>query len=233
MAPQGGNKIKKFDSRHVTPGIFAGMESEVREVADEDPDVVIKKEKHDEQDGKLEGDDISQAVVSIKKEKHDDQDGKLHGGICTVVDSDDDGVASVYALQPRNDEKAKQRRRANERLRDKIAFEEGRQAKEDWNQFLGGMETDEIASLDSGCVWDDDPNVRPSTPTGEHALPVEERNVLPSTPTREHAPPVEVHNIRLSPLKRKQLEEKAKWVMADAQKKIRELQRKLEADMQR
>ncbi len=65
MAPQGGNKIKKFDSRHVTPGIFAGMESEVREVADEDPDVVIKKEKHDEQDGKLDDDDISQAVRSL------------------------------------------------------------------------------------------------------------------------------------------------------------------------
>ncbi len=166
-------------------------------MADEDSDVLIKNEKHDEQDEKH--DPIEEGV------KNDNNDVEFVGS-SIVVDCDDDGIASVYALQPRNDEKVKQRRRANERLRDKLAFEEGRQAKEDWNQFLGGMDRDEIASLDSG--WDDDPNVRPSTPTGKHALPVEAHNVLPSTPTREHAPPVEVHNVRLSPLKRKQLEQK-------------------------
>ena len=140
MAPQGGEKVEKFDSRHVTLGIFAGMESEEDKVADEDSDVPIKKEKNDEQDGKLD-DDISQVKKKKNEEEggqHDEVDPIEEGekndnddvefvGSSTVVDFDDDGIASVSALEPRNDEKAKQRRRANERLRDKLAFEEGRQ----------------------------------------------------------------------------------------------------------
>jgi hypothetical protein len=213
----------------------------------------IKEENNDEQDRKL--DDSSEK----KKKKYDEQDRKLDDSsenkkdedVENKMDEEDDDIVTVYALESSaesgNGEKDNHRSRANERLREELALEEGKQAKEDWNQFLTGMDTDEIAAFDSGCVWVDDPNVRPCTPTAEHALPVEAHHVPVSTPTKVHASPVQVQSVRLSPkkrqqeeqtaksvqlspLQRRQLEQKAKWITADSEKKIRELQRKLEAD---
>ncbi len=75
----------------------------------------MTKEKNDEQDRKL--DDSSEN----KKDEH----------VENKKDEDDDDIATVYALESNaesgNGKKDNHRRRANERLREKLAFEEGRQ----------------------------------------------------------------------------------------------------------
>ncbi len=89
MAPQGGKNVQKFDSRNVTPGIFAGMESEKDKVVDVDSDVPIKKEKNEEQ-GRKPDEDISQ----IKKEKSDEERGQHD-----EVDAIEEGEKYLYAWE--------------------------------------------------------------------------------------------------------------------------------------
>lgn len=160
MAQHRPLKMQKFDSRHVTAGIFGDLDVklgvEVQTEKDQCMEVVIKKEVNEEpvvyvkleKDGSMAHPAMVKEAGSfehkngerVKTSEIDVDDDVQFIGESTIKEGGDgEDLVTVYGLE-RNNDRDEEKRRRNALLMGRLAFESSRQAKKQYDDLFREMD---------------------------------------------------------------------------------------------